>query len=433
MSSGPTFQSLRVEQALRLLPEVDVLAPLRAFLISTSRTRQDEPWQAEPYSTIGKRRLQASDLRGVVPRAIDRVSEHLTALYEAAVDALQSEQRGDLASSALALIRAGALEERVGRYAQAHQWYSHALGIAEELRDRRPEIAALRQLARLEMTRGHLDESGRAFQRSHALAEAEMDAAGAAEACLGLGEVAVVLGQWQGAEAWLTRGLKHAAEQPLLRARLTLSWGEVARRRGEFVAAAERMQRARRTFEEIGDPEGAIRAIHAQGTLAASRESWADALSLYREALQRAREAHDDPSLEMAIRLSLCRLQVETTQLPQAEDEIRRAEELAIANNLSRLLAHLYVIMGRLRGTQGDENGFVFFEKALELCGGLEPSPRLEAEVYLEYARFRLLLEDRDSARAYLERAREIFDLLDDPVALKRVDDELEQLPGPEA
>lgn len=430
MSAWSAYRPLRVEQALRLLPDVDVLAPLRSFLISTSRTREEEPWHtAEPYSTVGKRRLQPADLRALIPQAIDRVSDHLMTLYEAAVEALQDEQRGDLASAALALVRAGAREERVGRYSQAHQWYTHALGIAEELRDRRPEIAVLRQLARLEITRGHLDESGRAFQRSLVLAEAEMDAAGAAEACQGLGEVALAQLQWQGADAWLVRGLKHASGHEQLTARLTLAWGELARRRGEYQTAADRLQIARRSFEAAGDQEGAVRAIHAQGTLAASRGTPEEAFTLYRQALDKVSHLPDHATLEMAIRLSLCRSQVESDKPRLAEDEIRRAEELAIANNLSRPLARLYVIMGQLRGQQGDENGFVFFEKALELCAGLEPAPRLEAEVYVDYARFRLHLDDRESARAYLERAREIFDLLDDPNALKQVDGELEALP----
>jgi hypothetical protein len=69
--------------------------------------------------------------------------------------------------------------------------------------------------------------------------------------------------------------------------------------------------------------------------------------------------------------------------------------------------------MGKLRGRQGDEQGFVFFEKAIELCQGTEPSPRLEAEVYREYGLFRSELGDKDEGLAYLARAREILETLD--------------------
>jgi len=115
-------------------------------------------------------------------------------------------------------------------------------------------------------------------------------------------------------------------------------------------------------------------------------------------------------------------------RLPDSEDETRRAEDLAITHQQSRWLARVYVIMGKLRGRQGDENGFVFFEQAIELCRGGEPARRLEADVYREYARFRTTMGDRHEARAYLERARELLEPFGDEVARERIDQDLRQL-----
>src|SRR5262245_32220296 len=102
MNSGAT-PSLRVEQALRLLPDVDALAPLRAFLISSSRLQAS----AQPYQTVGKRYVNSTDLKELVPQAIAQVTEHLAALYEAAVDALEAEERADMAGTVRAFLRAG--------------------------------------------------------------------------------------------------------------------------------------------------------------------------------------------------------------------------------------------------------------------------------------------------------------------------------------
>jgi hypothetical protein len=88
----------------------------------------------------------------------------------------------------------------------------------------------------------------------------------------------------------------------------------------------------------------------------------------------------------------------------------------------------VYVIMGRLRGRQGDENGFVFFEQAIELCRSGEPARRLEADVYREYATFRTTMGDRHEARAYLERARDLLEPFGDDVALDRINQDLRQL-----
>jgi len=84
--------------------------------------------------------------------------------------------------------------------------------------------------------------------------------------------------------------------------------------------------------------------------------------------------------------------------------------------------------MGRLRGAQEDETGFVFFEQAIELCKTLERSQASEAEVYQEYGLFRERLGQREEARAYLERAREIFDALGEAVEVKQVEAQLQRL-----
>ena len=87
---------LRVEQALRLLPDVDDLAPLRGFVVSLSSIRGPEGWMAaEPNRTIGKRTLDPASLRAQVPQVLSHVTGRVAAIYAASVDALEAEQNGD--------------------------------------------------------------------------------------------------------------------------------------------------------------------------------------------------------------------------------------------------------------------------------------------------------------------------------------------------
>ena len=72
----------------------------------------------------------------------------------------------------------------------------------------------------------------------------------------------------------------------------------------------------------------------------------------------------------------------------------------------------------------------MFFEKAIELCQGASPHPRLEAEVYREYARFRQAMGDEEEAVAYLSRAREILETSGDGALLAKVDSELREIPA---
>lgn len=422
---------LRVEQALRLLPDVDDLAPLRGFVVSLSSTRAggSEGWMAaEPNRTIGKRTLDPAALRARVPQVLSRVTDRVAALYDAAVDALESEQSGDLSQAVRALVRAGEYEEHSLRYAQAHAWYRQALGIAEQLRDRQPEMEALCHLGRLEATRGYLDEGARAFQRSLALAEAESDNDHAAAACSGLGDVLAAQSQWVGAEAWYQRGFQYAKSNRGLIAALSLGLGDAALRRGQPGDAAEHLQRALALYEALADDAGMIRALLARGALEAAQGRGADVLVSYRDALNRLPLAKADPLLEIAVRLRLAELYLDLGRLTDSESEARRAEDIAIAQQLPRSLARVYVIMGKLRGRQGDENGFVFFEQAIDLCRSGEPARRFEADVYREYATFRTTMGDRHEARAYLERARDLIEPFGDDVALERIDQDLRQL-----
>lgn len=422
-------RQLRVEQALRLLPDVEDLAPLRGFVVARASSRGTDGWVgAEPNRTIGKRTLDPATLRAEVPQVLTRVTNRAAVLYNAAVDALESEQNGDLSQAVRALVRAGEFEERGVRYTQAHAWYRQALGIAEQLHDRQPEMETLAHLGRLEAARGFLDDGARAFQRSLALAEAGSDHERAAAACQGLGNVVLAQAEWRGAEAWFQRGLQYAADNPEIAAGLWLGLGETALRSGHPPIAEDHLARALACYEAANDDAGIIRTLLAGGRMQAKQARFTEALSSYRTALNRLPSTPGDPLLELSIHLRLAELYLDLGRTLDAEDEARCAEDIATAHHLPATLARVYMIMGKLRGKQGDENGFVFFEQAIELCRTGDPARRLEADVYSEYAHFRMTMGDQHEAQAYLERARELVEPFGDQVARDRIDEELRAL-----
>jgi tetratricopeptide (TPR) repeat protein len=420
-----------VEQALRLLPELEALAPLRALLVATSRSDERAQWSSSgPYLTVGKRGVQPDELRRYLPQAFHRVTAHLQALYEAYVAALESQQRGDGSGAVAAVLHAGRLEEGAGRLRQAGAWYEVAVGVSGALQDRRPEVESLSALGRLALELGQHAAGARHFQRALALAEAEFDQAGAIAACEGLGDAALWQGEWSGARAWYARGLRLAEASAQLRAggRLERQLGVLAREQGDVAAAGEHLRRARERLEAAGAPEEVARVLSVQGRLDAALGRHAAAAAAFREALAWVQRGPRDAALELSIRISLADLQLAAARFLEADEELRRAEQLAIAGNLTRRLTEIYTLMGRLRGAQDDETGFVFFEQAIELSKLLERSPAAEAQVYLEYGRFRERFGQRDEARAYLERAREIFDSLGEAGARERVEAELRKI-----
>jgi len=330
----------------------------------------------------------------------------------------------------LALLGAGRLEEEVGRHTQARTWYEVALRVAETLQDRRPEVEALHALGYVCLALGEYSAGARHFQRSLALAEAEFDQAGATAASEGLGDVALAQGQWGGAQAWYSRGLRlaEAASDAPRAGRLERQLGVLARKQRDLAAAGDLLRRARERFEAAGLADEMAGVLNEQGRLDAHLGRYTAASAAYREALAWAQRAPRDARLELSIRLNLAELDLEAGRLLEAEAELRRAEQVAIGGHVIRRLAQIYTLMGRLRGAQGDETGFVFFEQAIELARAVEHSVATEAQVYHAYGQFRSRLGQQDEARAYLERARELFDSLGEAVERERVEAELRAL-----
>lgn len=420
---------VRVDKALSLLPDLEVLAPLRALLVSIARPDERTLWSSSsPYLTLGKRSVQPEELARRMPQAFHQITEHLQALYRAYVGALECEQRGDGAGVATALLRAGYLEKEVGRVPQARTWFDLARSVSETLQDRRPEVESLGALGTLALAVREHANGARYFQRALALAEAAFDQAGAIGACEGLGDAAMWQGEWLGAQAWYARGLRLAEASNDRRSlgRLERQMGVLARRQGDLAAAGDHLRRAREWFEG-GLPEEMARVLNEQGQLETQLGRSAAAGAVYREALAWVQRASRDLDLELAIRLGLAGLLLETARLLEAEEEMRRAEQVAIAGHSRRGLVQVYTLMGKLRGRQQDETGFVFFEEAIQLCRTLG-SATAEAQVYLEYGLFQEQVGQMDEARAYLERAREIFASAGDAGERDRADAELQKM-----
>ncbi|MGA9835808.1 MAG: tetratricopeptide repeat protein [Gemmatimonadaceae bacterium] len=422
---------MRVEQALQLLPTHEALWPLRSLLLTSAHATERDEWSgASPYLTIGKHEVPVAALRRRLAPAIREITRHLDEIFAAYVDALECAERDDRAQAVRKLLEAGQIENEVGRVVEAGAWFAVALEIAEELQDRRPEVEALLALAGLNKFLGLYDDSSRQYERALALSRAEFNPSGAIAACIGLGGVEVELGQWLGAQAWYQRALRLAetAGDATTVARIHHATGEFLRRRGDFAAAEPELRLARDAFEEAGETRELARVLCTLGLLDADLGMSSRAASAFREALAWLRNGKEHVELEVFVRYHFAKLHVEEGRFLEAEDEIRRAEEFAISANLLRRLAQLYSLLGSMRGLQGDETGFVFFEQAIALARMLDRSLLLEAQVYRDYGVFMVRLDRREEARAYLTRAREIFESLGASGDLELVDADLARI-----
>jgi len=407
---------MRVEQALRLLPNLEALMPLRGLLLSSARPDARVQWgSGGPYLTVGKRDVEPGELARSMGSVLTIVGEHITALFGAYVEALERQERNDAPGAVTALVGAGRLEEKVGRLSQAQAWYEVALALAETLQDRRPEVETLLAIGHVCLALGKYSEGARHYQRALVLAEAEFNQASAVDASVGLGNAAFERAEWPGARAWYSRALRltEAGSDRLRLGVIEHRLGLLDRRQGDLAAAGDHLRRARECFEALNG-EAALhmaRVLDAQGELDGALGRPGPAAAAFREALAWVRRDQHDAGLDVTIRLHLAELLLETGRWLEAEEEMRRAEQLAITSNQTRGLVQIYTLLGTLRGRQADETGFVFFEQAIALCRTLEGGgpPIDEARVYHAYGRFRQVCGGADEARAYLERAREIY------------------------
>jgi tetratricopeptide (TPR) repeat protein len=422
---------VRVERALRLLPAVDAMEPLRALLVSTPRPDEQSRWSSSgPYLTIGKHGVDVDLLRRRVDDLLPRVMSHMSALYRAYVAALSAAETGDGPAIVGALVDGGDAEERVHRTAQAAAWYEVGFRIAAELGERGPEIDVLDRLGRTAHARTRYDDAARYHQRALVLAEAVFDHGATIRACVGLGNAAVALAELGGANAWFLRALRHAESA------VDSAWigtvehhlGMIAWRQGDSDRARSRLRRARELLESVGANAELSRVLCTVGEIECAIGNPDSGIAAGREALAWTERPGLGDALKVEILVRVSELYVLAGKLLDAEQELRRAEALAIDHRFGGRLIEVYIAMGRLCARRGDETGFVFFEQAGELCRALAPVTTLEGRLYEEYGNFRLRFGERDEGSAHLERARQIFEAAGDVAALARLRDEIAAL-----
>lgn len=405
---------MNVEQALLVLPNVEGFLPLRALLLTSALAGRVLPEGGGSYRTVGKYELSEDEIDARLPAALNQITNHFTLLSEAYVHALCCIERGTPAEAVDDLIRAGLTEERGGRISQAREWFSVALRLAEGLRDRRPESAAMLALARLSMRTGNIEEAARFYRRSLELAEADGDAAAETAACEGLGDIGVARGLRRDGALWYTRALgraqttNHESRVGLLH----LALGKLWCAGGNLDAASEEIRHARATFEDLEEIENLVRTLCLQGEVERDLDRPMDSEATYREALAWSYRAGDSDGTAIQVHVGIARLYLHTGRPLDAEAEVRQAERLAGAGGRLGWLTQIYTFLGTLSGLREDHDGFVFFEQALQFSRMLQNSPVFEARICVEYAGYRYRMRQFAEAKAVLGRAHALFTMV---------------------
>ena len=422
-----TPRPLKIDHALKALPEVDDLVHLREALIGASRDDGERAWSASAaYATLDTRLADPAALEAQVAALADRVRQRVEAVLRHSLHALRGLEGGDPAAAARALVAAGEGEEEAGRLDAAEGFYRQALALGRRPRDRSGEGLALRRLGRVARERGHLDEALRLYLAGYEVAAAQRDTEGAVVACQGVGNVYGDQGLWEQAREWYARGVELLGEAAPARAlwQLYSNLSVVARRTGDLDASAAWLDRAGAVVQALGDAAGVLPIENGRARLLVERGELAAAEAAYRRSL----EGQGSPSLRGAVLSNLAECLLLEGKLREAEEAARELERLAVVHRLTPLLPHAYRGLGAVARARGDAEGFVFYEQALDLCRAPGTPPIELAATQHEYALLDAGAGRRESAAARLEEALAIYRRLGTRPEIERAERDLAAL-----
>lgn len=419
---------LLVERALALVPDYEDFLPLSDALIGASRVDEGKLWaRSGAYATVGKRLVDPVRAAELVPALLERRAERMRRLMELVLAAVRAQQAGDGAGAVRLLVEAGEVEEGERRLDRAERIFRMALPLAEELREKGPLVLVLRRLGRVARSAGRLDEAWSCYSQSHSLAADALDPEGEVIACQGLGNVCDDRGERERAREWWERGLARAAglDSPHLEWPLLLNLSVLGLLEGDLEGAERLLESARERIGGGAEGEGRLFWLNNRGLLLLEHGAPSDAEAVFREALADA-EGHWALTLHVNLGESLLRQQ----RLLEAEDEARRAEELAVVQRMVTDLVDVYALLGAIARERCDEEGFVFYEEALRVCHERQLPVKIEAALLHGYGRLHGACGRWDVGRGYLEAARDRYRALGFARELARVEAALEEASG---
>lgn len=397
-----------------LLPALDELEPFRSLLVSASVPDPDRQWDgSSAYTTVDMRIVGAGRLGAMLDEAEAAVHRHVSRVYGALRPALAAYVDGRPAEAARLLVELGEALEADGRAAHARRCYDVALALSLPLADRSAQILVLRRIARGALAGSDVQEALVHYQRSTELARDSADRRGEVIGLTGQGNALFWQGRWTEAErcyraalACIEAGGGEVEAFRLERAQLLNNLGNVATRQGRLAEAAEHFEGALALLGEADTHDLALCYIN-QGHLLVTQARHAEARERYQAALLLPVPL----SVHAGIAIDMASTHMEEGHLSEAERWSRQAEEHALASQSPYILAFMYQGRGNLARARGDDDGFTFYEKALEIARA-HGFPYVEAETLVDYAGLRLQTGGVEEAQAYLERASEIFDQL---------------------
>lgn len=397
---------------------MDELEVLRLRMIAAAVPDPGRAWDSSSaYATVDKRILTPEDVERSIAAAEDALRKYVAFLHDGLRPVFHSFFGGDLDDTARHLVALGERHEESGRARGARQCYEAAVTLALPLPDRAPLMLAMRRLGRVAMSLGEFQEATAHYERSVQLARDSGDLRAEVMALTGVGNVSMYQGRWVRAQQIYAEALELAEARPeeflVERGQLFNNLGNVATRMNRLDEAEEWLSRGLDLWKTVDSPtDHAVCRVNL-GHLREAQGRHDDARAAYEVVMS----LPVPPSLKALAGADLAATLLKDGYVAQAEDLARVSEEHAIQSGSPYTMGYMYRNLGNLARARGDEDGFTFFEKALQIARE-KGYPSLEAETLVDYAELRRRSGGMEEAQAYLEHARTLFEQLGSPQKL---------------
>lgn len=407
---------------------MEELEVLRLRLIAAAVPDPEKAWDSSSaYATVDKRILTPEDVDRSLAAAEEALRQYVSILHDGLRPAFRAFFAGDADGAARHLVSLGERHEGEGRARGARQCYEAALHLALPLPERGVQILALRRLGRVALSLGDFQTATAYYERSLQLARDSGELRSEVTAGTGAGNVSMYQGRWTRAEQIYTEALELTETAPgdfeVERGQLFNNLGNVTTRLNRLNEAEEWLRRGLEQWRSVESPVDQAVCLINLGHLRKHQGRSGDARAAYESALALA----VPPTVKALAAADVAEVCLFEGYVAEAEDYARISEEHAIQSGSPYTMGYMYRNLGNLARARGNEDGFTFFEKALEIARD-KGYPSLEAEVLADYAELRLNAGGVEEAEAYLERARDLFAQLGSPQNLARTEQTLEEL-----
>lgn len=406
--------------------------PLRFALVSAAIPDPAKEWAASSaYATIDKRVIDLESVAEALREAESDLHRHISELFATVDTLLRACYSGDEAGAAQHLIAQGERYEQQGQVERARHLYEHALRLSFPLAERAPQILALRRIGRVLLTCGDLSGAYQFYSRCIQVARDVGDMEMEVNARIGVGNALVRQGSRPAARSAYHEALARIEESSLdlelQRAQIYNNLAVTALREDDLDEATRWSDRASSLWEVVSSPVDAAIWHHHRAEIRARQGHIQEGKVLYEQAL----ELPAPPAFRAAFAIDLAELCMAEGYVQDAIHWARQAEDHAIAAHSVDYLCHVYRGLGNIARDTGHEDGVAFYEKALDLARKRN-LPFSEAQTLADYAELRARADGVEEARAYLERAREIFLEVGATPEARRAEEALATLGAPE-